>query len=211
MYRPKHFSEDRIDVMHDVMRAHPFATLISVGADGPEANHIPFALEPGEDGTPGTLRAHVARPNPLWSENDPDPDADVLIVFQGPEHYVTPSWYPSKAEHGKVVPTWNYIIVHARGTMRAIQDTDWLLAHLNALTDHQETGRDTPWAVADAPADYLEKMVGGIVGLEIPIRSLEGKWKMSQNRNAADRAGVVDGLIAEGNDAAAEVATKIPD
>lgn len=209
MYRPKQFREDRIDVMNGVIRAHPFATLISVGADGPEANHIPVMFEPGENGALGTLRAHVARPNPIWSESDPD--ADVLIVFQGPHHYVTPSWYPSKAEHGKVVPTWNYIIVHARGTMRAIQDTDWLLAHLNALTDHQESSRDMPWAVTDAPADYIEKMLGGIVGLEIPIASLEGKWKMSQNRNAADRAGVVDGLIAEGNGAAAEVATKIPD
>lgn len=209
MYRPPVFREDRIDVLHDLIRAHPFATLITVGADGPEANHIPFALEPGVDGASGTLRGHVAKPNPVWSENDPE--ADVLVVFQGPHHYVTPSWYPSKAEHGKVVPTWNYAIVHARGSMRATQDADWLLAHLNALTGHQETGRDMPWAVDDAPAEYVEKMMGGIVGLEISIARLEGKWKMSQNRNVADRAGVVDGLIAESTDAAAGVARNIPD
>ena len=209
MYRPPVFREDRIDVLHDLIRAHPFATLITVGADGPEANHIPFALEPGVDGASGTLRGHVAKPNPVWSESDPE--ADVLVVFQGSHHYVTPSWYPSKAEHGKVVPTWNYVIVHARGPMLAIQDDDWLRAHLNALTSQQETGRDMPWAVDDAPAEYVEKMMGGIVGLEIPIARLEGKWKMSQNRNVADRAGVVDGLIAESTEAAAGVARNISD
>lgn len=209
MYRPKQFQEDRIDVLQDLIHACPFATLITTGEAGPEANHIPFLLAPGTDGGLGTLRAHVAKPNPVWS-TDGD-GANVLVVFQGPHHYVTPSWYPSKAAHGKVVPTWNYMIVHARGTMRAVQDADWLLAHVSALTDRQEAGRKAPWAVDDAPAEYLDKMIGGIVGLEIAVTSLEGKWKMSQNRNAADRAGVAGGLRKEGTEAAAEVARNIPD
>lgn len=209
MYRPKHFQEDRIDVLQDLIHACPFATLITVGEEGPDANHIPFVLDPGKNGGLATLRAHVAKPNPVWSANGDG--ANVLIVFQGPHHYVTPSWYPSKAAHGKVVPTWNYIIVHARDPMRAIQDADWLLSHVSALTDHQEIGRQAPWAVDDAPADYLDKMINGIVGLEISVTSLEGKWKMSQNRNTADRAGVADGLRDEGTEAATEVARNIPD
>lgn len=209
MFRPKQFREDRIDVLQDFIRTHPFATLVTNGAAGIEANHVPFFLNNAQAGNLGTLQGHVARPNPVWSETWPG--AEVLLVFQGSHHYVTPSWYPSKAEHGKVVPTWNYIIVHARGAMTAIEDTDWLLAHVNALTDHQETSRAIPWAVDDAPADYIEKMIGGIVGLEISLTSLEGKWKMSQNRNAADRAGVVDGLRVEGTQAATDVARNIPD
>lgn len=209
MYRPEQFREDRIDVLQGLIQAHPFATLITTGDAGIEANHVPFFLNAAQTGEPGTLQGHVARPNPVWSETGTG--TDVLVVFQGPHHYVTPSWYPSKAEHGKVVPTWNYIIVHVRGTMRAIQDTDWLLAHLNALTDHQEIARTSPWTVDDAPPEFVDKMVSGIVGLEIAVTSLEGKWKMSQNRNATDRAGVVDGLLAEGTEAAAAVARNIPD
>lgn len=209
MYRPPVFREDRIDVLQDLIRTHPFATLVTVGDSGIEANHVPFFLDCAAGSELGTLQGHVVRPNPVWSESQTE--AEVLVVFQGSHHYVTPSWYPSKVEHGKVVPTWNYIIVHARGTMRAVEDADWLLAHVNALTDHQETGREMPWAVADAPADFVDKMVSGIVGLEIEITSLEGKWKMSQNRDAVDRAGVVDGLRAEGTDAATDVARNIPD
>jgi transcriptional regulator len=209
MYAPPVFREDRVDVMQDLMRAHPFATLITIEDGQLNANHIPFALHIEGGSEFGILRGHVARPNPVWSEFDAAIDA--LVVFQGAHHYVTPSWYPSKAEHGKVVPTWNYAIVHAQGPLRAVEDPDWLLAHLHTMTDGQETGRDAPWNVDDAPPDYIEKMVRGIVGLEIPITRLDGKWKMSQNRNAADRAGVVAGLAAEGTEAAAEVAGNIPD
>jgi transcriptional regulator len=209
MYAPPVFREDCVDVMQDLMRAHPFATLITVEDGRPNATHMPFALHTEDGSEFGILRGHVARPNPVWSEFDAAIEA--LVVFQGPHHYVTPSWYPSKAEHGKVVPTWNYAIVHARGPPRVMEDPDWLLAHLNTLTDGLETGRDTPWKVDDAPPEYVEKMVRGIVGLEIPILWLDGKWKMSQNRNAADRAGVVTGLTAEGTDSAADVARDVAD
>lgn len=209
MYAPPVFREDRIDVMQDLMRAHPFATLITVEDGRPNATHIPFAFHAGDGSEFGTLRGHVARPNPVWSAFDAA--IDVLVVFQGPHHYITPSWYPSKAEHGKVVPTWNYAMVHAQGPLRVVEDPDWLLAHLDTLTDGQETGRNTRWKLDDAPSDYIEKMVRGNVGLEIPISRLDGKWKMSQNRNAGDRAGVVAGLAAEGTDSAAEVARNIAD
>lgn len=209
MYAPPVFREDRVDVMHGLMHAHPFATLITVEDGRPNATHMPFALHTEDASEFGTLRGHVARPNPVWSEFDAAIEA--LVVFQGPHHYVTPSWYPSKAEHGKVVPTWNYAIVHARGSVRVVEDPDWLLAHLNTLTDGQESGRDDPWKVDDAPPAYIEKMVRGIVGLEITLSRLDGKWKMSQNRNTADRAGVVAGLSAEGTDSAADVAGNVAD
>lgn len=208
MYQPPHFREDRTEVMQDLMCAHPFATLIVVGADGLVANHFPLFLRPDE-GRYGTLQGHMAKANPAWQGIDPAVDA--LAVFQGPQHYVTPSWYPSKAEHGKVVPTWNYAVVHAYGPMTVFDDPAWLAAHLNALTSTQESERETPWSISDAPADYLEKQMKGIVGFEIPIRRLEGKWKMSQNRNPADRQGVIEGLTAEGGDAAGQIARIIPD
>lgn len=209
MYSPPVFREDRIEVMQSLIGAHPFATLITLEDGGPNANHLPFVLETGDDSPHGVLRGHVAKPNPVWSAFDANVDA--LVIFQGPHHYVTPSWYPSKAKHGKVVPTWNYAIVQARGPLRAVEDRDWLLAHLNRLTDHLEKSRNNPWAVDDAPADFVDKMIGGIVGLEIPIARLEGKWKMSQNRNPADRQGVIEGLTAEGGDAAGQIARIIPD
>jgi transcriptional regulator len=207
MYIPPAFREDRLEVLHELMCAHPLATLVVMGADGLTAGHMPLLLKAG-DGESGTLQGHFARANPVW--HDFNPDIDALAVFQGPQHYVTPSWYPSKAEHGKVVPTWNYAVVHAHGRLTIFEDTAWLTDHLNALTATQETPRDLPWAVSDAPADYLEKQLKGIVGFEIPIRRLEGKWKMSQNRGEADRRGVVDGLEAERTESAAEVARNIP-
>jgi transcriptional regulator len=201
MYLPAHFAESRPEVLSALVRSHPFGLLVTQNrAGGIDANSIPFFLDAAADGTPGVLRGHVARANPLWQAARDDVDA--LVVFQGPQGYVSPAWYPSKAEHGKVVPTWNYVMVQARGTLRAIDDRTWLRAFVTRLTERHESERAAPWAVSDAPADYLETMLGAIVGIEIVLSSLTGKWKVSQNRPAADRAGVVAGLLAEGGDVA---------
>jgi transcriptional regulator len=204
MYLPKHFAETRIEVLHALVRAHPLGALVTLGAGGLEANHIPFEIDP--DPAPfGTLRAHVARANPVWR----DGAGDALVIFQGPALYVTPSWYPSKREGGKVVPTWNYVVVHAYGVLRAIDDATWLRAFVTRLTDRHEGRRAAPWKVTDAPADYVDKMLTAIVGIELPVARLAGKWKVSQNRPAADRAGVVAGLEADGDDAARAMAAAV--
>lgn len=208
MYGPPIFREERREVLHDLIRAHPFATLVTLGADGLTANHLPVILHADEGGN-GVLRCHVARANPVWQ--DFDAAAGALAVFQGPHHYVTPSWYPSKAEHGRVVPTWNYAVVQARGSLSVVEDPERLLAHVAALTAQPEAGRGNPWAMDDAPGDFVQKQLKGIVGLELRIDRLDGKWKMSQNRDAGDRQGVVDGLAAEGTDAARLVGRLIPD
>jgi transcriptional regulator len=208
MYQPSHFQEQRIPVMHNLIRAHPFATLISNGSDGLTADHIPLLIH--DDGSEyGVLRGHLAKANPLTKNRNLS--GDVLAAFQGPHHYITPAWYPSKKEHGKVVPTWNYAIVHAHGPLRLIEEADWLLDQVTALTSQQETGRDQPWALSDAPADYIEKMIKAIVGLEIPISRLHGKWKVSQNRSEADIKGVVQGLKDEETTQALQLANLTPD
>jgi transcriptional regulator len=191
MYQPAAFREERVDVMHALIRAQPLAVLVTVSGGVPEANHIPLLIDPLPS-PQGTLRGHVARANPLWKQSH---DAEALVVFQGPQVYVTPSWYPEKRETGKVVPTWNYAVVHARGPLQIHDDPDWLRDLVSRLTDQQEAGMTQPWGIGDAPADYIERMLGAIVGIEIQIRQLEGKWKVSQNRQNSDRAGVVDGLM----------------
>lgn len=193
MYIPASFREDRLEAMHALMRTHPLAMLIVQGRDGLQAAPVPFILYAGE-GEHGTLRAHVARANPLWRELDGA--GECLVVFQGPDGYVTPSWYASKATTHKVVPTWNYATVQARGRAAAIDDAAWLRRQLDDLTRCHEAGRPQPWSVDDAPADYLAAQMKALVGIEIPIARIEGKWKMSQNREMADRQGVVDGLRA---------------
>ncbi len=207
MYRPPVFAEDRVEVLHGLIRAHPFATLVTLGPDGLTADHVPMILH-ADEGDHGVLRCHVARPNPVWK--GVDAAAGALAIFQGPHHYVSPSWYPSKAEHGKAVPTWNYCVVHARGQLSAVEDPVRLRAHLDALTAMHEANRPEPWAASDAPADYIEKMIAGLVGLELRITELHGKWKMSQNRGEADRAGVRDGLSREATEAASGVAKLVP-
>lgn len=193
MYLPSHFEERRSEVLHTLVRREPLGLLITHGAGGLQANPVPFLLDAGA-GPHGTLRAHVARANPVWRESG---GSDVLVVFQGPQAYVSPNWYPSKAEHGKAVPTWNYVTVQARGRLRTIEDAGWLRAFLTTLTAAHEAALPKPWSLDDAPADYLEKMFGAIVGLEIELAApLVGKWKVSQNRPAADRAGTVAGLAA---------------
>jgi transcriptional regulator len=196
MYLPSHFTETRTPVLHDLIRAHPFAVLVTLDAGGLVANHIPMEVDP-EAGALGTLRGHVARANPVWRSHRAEVDA--MAVFQGPQDYITPSYYPTKAATGKVVPTWNYATVHAHGPLRVIEDRAWLRRFVEQLTDrheaalHQATG-EPPWKVGDAPEAYIDGLLGAIVGVELPIMRLEGKWKVSQNRPAEDRAGVVAGL-----------------
>lgn len=197
LYLPSAFAETRVDVLHDLMRAHPFATVVVQTAEGLDATHMPVILKP--DPAPyGTIEAHIARANPMWSAYNPAVEA--LVIFQGIEGYITPSWYATKAETGRVVPTWNYVVVHAYGPLRVIEDRDWLLRHVSELTDICESGRVEPWAVSDAPADFTEQLLGAVVGIEISITRLLGKWKMSQNRPARDREGVVAGLRAQGDE-----------
>ena len=193
MYLPAHFEDKRPEVLHTMLRTHPLGLLVTLSAAGElQANSVPFVLDANPAGGPGILRAHVARANPLWREAAAE--TETLVVFQGPQAYVSPSFYPSKAVHGKVVPTWNYVMVQARGRLRAIEDTTWLHAFVTRLTDRHESKRARPWAVSDAPAGYIATMLGAIVGIEIVLSALTGKWKVSENRSAADRAGVVQGL-----------------
>lgn len=197
MYQPAHFREDRLDVQHGLVRAHPLGLLITAGPQGLIANPVPFLLDAGA-GPHGTLRAHLARANPQWQ--DLSVVGECLVVFQGPEAYITPSWYASKREHGRVVPTWNYATVHCWGRPRVIEDQAWLRRQIDDLTLLREGRRPEPWAVDDAPAEFVAAQIRGIVGIEIPIARIEGKWKVSQNRSEADRAGVSAGLASEGPD-----------
>jgi len=191
MFIPAHFEETRLEVLHDLVRRHPLATVVTLDPEGLNANHIPLELDPAP--LPfGTLRGHVSRANPMWRNFSSDLDA--LVIFQGPEIYITPSWYQTKQDSGKVVPTWNYAVVHAYGPLRIIEDPDWLRSLVERLTDHNEAQRCEPWAVADAPGDYIEGQLRGIVGIEVAIARLLGKWKVSQNRPEADRKGVATGL-----------------
>jgi transcriptional regulator len=202
LYNPAAFKNDEPDLLADVIEHIVFGTLICNGADGPTASHLPFRLERGGSGK-GTLHAHLARPNDHWQSLDATP---VLVIFQGPAYYVSPSWYPTKAVTGKVVPTWNYVVVHARGRARVWHDPERLRELVTALTNHQGFGREAPWAVDDAPADYLATMLANIVGVSIELTSLEGKFKLGQNRSAADRSGLAAGLAAERPDVAAALA-----
>ena len=206
MYIPQHFAEDRREALVEFVLANPFCTLVTNGPDGLIASHIPLLLDRGV-GPIGTLRGHLAKANPQWSNAAPDVDA--LAIFSGPHHYISPSWYPSKQEHGKVVPTWNYVAVHAYGRMRIVDDRDRLLDHLRNLTDSQEAGNPDRWRVDDAPPDYVEGLTRGIVGVEIEIGKLEGKWKVSQNRPAADREAVAARLRGLGGDDSAAMAELI--
>ena len=194
MYQPPAFRETDLATQQAFIAAHPLGLLISGGAAGLIANPIPFVLYPAE-GPFGTLRAHLSRGKPQWRALAEA--AEVLVVFQGAEHYITPSWYPQKAVDGKVVPTWNFAVVQARGAARVIDDAAWLLANVSALTDQQEGRRTKPWAVSDAPESFIASQLKGIVGIEIEIATLEGKFKASQNRPEADRAGVAEGLLGE--------------
>lgn len=206
MYQPPYHREDRLEVQHALIRSHPLGTLVTMTASGLVANALPFILD-AEAGPYGTLQAHLSRANTQW--RDYDRAIDALVIFQGPERYITPSWYATKQETGKVVPTWNYAVVQASGPMRAIEDRDWLARQIAALTARHEGSRERPWAVTDAPAQFVEAQIKGIVGIEIPIARIEGKLKVSQNRPEADRLGVVEGLRAAGDAASGAMAELI--
>ena len=192
MYTPKHFEEPETHVMHRLMRERPLATLVTIGSDGPDANAIPMQLIVREDTPLGVLRGHVARANPLWREHPAE--TPTLAIFHGAESYISPAFYATKAESGKVVPTWNYVLVQARGHLRVIHDPQWIHAQIDALTHARESASPQPWAVTDAPPDYIEKLIGAIVGIEITINRLQGKWKVSQNQPPSNREGVINGL-----------------
>lgn len=202
MYLPSHFEESRVEVLHQLMHTHPLGLLITQSRPHAEAapapiegNSLPFHLDSAR-GPHGTLVAHVARANPVWREARTD--AEVLVVFQGPQAYISPGWYATKAETGKVVPTWNYVLVEARGRLTVRDDAAWVHALVSTLTDLHEATRPAPWKVSDAPADYIAATQRAIVGIEIELTALKGKWKVSQNRSPADRAGVVQGLTSIG-------------
>jgi transcriptional regulator len=199
MYIPKHFEETNVATLHELIQSHPLGAWVTYSEGELVANHIPFLLDAAR-GEHGTLIGHVARANPIWRSLSSD--ADSLVMFQGPNAYISPSWYPSKQNAGEVVPTWNYAIVHTHGRARAIQDRDWLHDVVQRLTNTHEANQTYPWKVSDAPHDYIQRMLGSIVGIEIPLSKLTGKWKVSQNRPTEDKLGVVAGLLASDNSAA---------
>lgn len=201
-YNPQAFRLEDPAQLGRIIDATVFGTLVSNGDDGPRASHVPFLLDP-EAGSRGTLRAHLARANEHWRHLDGQP---ALVVFHGPQHYVTPTWYASKAEHGRVVPTWNYVLVHVRGLVKTYQDPARLRALVEALTDHMEKSRAAPWHVDDAPVDFVDRMIGQIVGLDLEISQLEGKLKLGQNRSTSDRTSLAAGLARELPELAAQLA-----
>lgn len=202
MYNPPVFAKDDLEQLHGLIRANPFGLLVTATPSGLKADHLPFELDL-EPPPFGVLRGHVSLANPVW--RDVAANQDALIVFSGPNAYVSPSWYPSKRETAQVVPTWNYIAVHARGPLKFHDDRQKLRAHLDRLTEAFERGRPEPWSLAEAPDAYVERQMKMVVAFEMPIRDLTGKWKMSQNRPLADHAGVVEGLAREPSHAARDV------
>jgi transcriptional regulator len=203
MYVPAHFKEDRVAVMHDAIRQYGFGTLVTFSGEEMEASHLPLLLDP-EPAPLGTVLGHVARANPQWQRVKPGIEA--LAIFLGPNTYITPSWYPTKQQNGKVVPTWNYLAIHAYGTLSFYDDPVELRAHVARMTDTHESERAAPWALSDAPESFVQGMLRAIVGFKLRITRLEGKWKMSQNRPAQDVAGVLKGLAGEDGEVHEEVA-----
>ncbi len=192
MYLPAHFAETRVDVLRALMQAHPLATIVTLSSEGLVADHIPLELKEGPDPQgPGVLRGHVARANAMWRDAS---GCEALVIFQGPQHYFSPGWYPSKKETGKVVPTWNYCCVHAYGHLRVHDDAVWVRELVNGLTARHESRMPRPWSTDDAPAEYVQTLLEQIVGIEICITRITGKWKVSQNQPAHNRAGVIGGL-----------------
>lgn len=191
MYTPTSYREERLEVLHALMVAHPLGALVRMAQDGLCADHLPFEIAPPTADAPfGTLRAHVARANPLWRSDG----VETMVIFQGPHAYITPAWYAEKELSGEEVPTFDYAVVHAHGTLRVIDDRDWLLAFLERLTTRHEADQPQPWQVGDAPPVYIDKLLKAIVGIEIPLARLEGKWKMEQKNSLQDRTRVASEL-----------------
>jgi len=191
MYIPPFNEEKRLPVIHDLMRRHPLATLVTMTEQGLFATHLPLVLH-AEEGEFGMLRGHISKAN--LQGRSTNADIAALAIFAGPQHYISPNWYPTKHEDPRTVPTWNYAVVHAYAPITFIEDASWLLTHLETLTAIHEASSPKPWKITDAPANFIAGQAKGILGIELPIRSLEGKWKVSQNRNQADRNGVTEGL-----------------
>jgi transcriptional regulator len=202
LYIPPAFRETDPAVLHAEIRRVGFCSLTTVGADGPLVSHVPVFLDT-TIGPLGQMRCHIARANPQWRDSDLSKPA--LAVFMGPDSYVSPSWYPSKTEHGKAVPTWNYVAICARGRIEIISERDALLAHVAELSDRHEAAFPEPWEVSDAPADYIDKQLRAIVGFRFTIEALEGKLKLSQNRTEADRTSVAAALSASADPQARDV------
>ena len=198
MYLPAHFEENRREVLDALIVAEPFGTLVTHGPNGLDANHLPFEYDPAR-GPFGTLRAHVARANPVWREAAAAPGA--LVIFQGPSAYISPTWYPSKHETHRQVPTWNYIVVHAHGRIAVRDDEAFVRGLVARLTRSMEAGEPVPWKMGDAPADYLAQMLGAIVGIEIEVTKLTGKWKLGQNKSPADVRHAANTLLGRESDA----------
>jgi transcriptional regulator len=203
MYNPPHFKEDRAPLLQAAMRQAGLATLVTFGAAGLEASHVPMLFD-AEPAPSGSLQGHISIANPQWRQGDNAVPA--LAIFLGPDAYISPAWYETKRQTGKVVPTWNYVSIHAYGQARFFREADRLLEHVTRLTARREADRPQPWAVSDAPAEYIDGLLKGIVGFELRIERLEGKWKMGQNRPAADQAGAIAGLNREGGAAGSAVA-----
>ena len=206
MYIPPHFEQPNIEVMHELIRSRPLATLVTFGSSGINANHIPLHLSPTPEPF-GVLRGHVARSNPIW--HDLAPDIDALAIFHGPDAYISPSWYATKQETGKVVPTWNYTVVHAYGSLRIIDDASWVRTQMEALTTHNEAAFPEPWAVSDAPEDFTDKLIEVVIGIEMVITRLSGKWKVSQNQPPQNQSSVIQGLNASGQNEAVTMAALV--
>jgi transcriptional regulator len=198
MYMPAHFEETRPEVLRQLVAEHPLGALVTLGPEGLNANHLPFLLEP-EAGDRGRLIAHVARNNRAWQDVSADHQTDSLVIFQGASAYVSPNWYATKRETHRVVPTYNYAVVHAYGRVIVHEDAKWLRGAVGKLTKRMEASQPVPWKMGDAPADYLDAQLANIVGIEIPISRLIGKWKVSQNRPEADRIGAAAGLRSTGD------------
>jgi transcriptional regulator len=208
MYQPAHFREDRLDIQHQFIESNPLGHLVTSGRTGLIANPLPFFIV-AHASPLGTLRGHLARANPQWQQLDSTEDA--LVIFQGANCYITPSWYETKQETGKVVPTWNYVAVHVYGKPRVVEDPEWIAAQVTELTRRQEAGLAEPWAVSDAPKSFIDAQIKAIVGIEIPIDRIEGKWKVSQNRSKRDQKRVIEGLRAAGNDVSRQMAELVTD
>lgn len=206
MYTPAPFAEPDIKVLHALIRSQPLGIWVVQSAGELVVNHIPFIID-STRGEHGTLRGHVARANDVWKQASSGSES--VVVFQGPQAYITPSWYPAKQEHGKVVPTWNYAVVHAHGVPRIIEDREWLRQNVGELTSAHESHRESPWQVTDAPSSFIDGLLQAIVGIEIPIARLVGKWKVSQNRATPDRLGVISGLSQSSDSEALEMARLI--